>query len=167
LHWEVDVEWRVQFDADVSFTTGGDLSVRGFRLDLPGHETSQGEVAGLLVRSLALTMVDWVRVSGMEVIPEAHKGSRGGPSDPGTEFEIDRLMMAGNTGTYVDNTQLLAAGIPTVEHLTGLAQIPVHGARFTTAPPAFVGLGTFPVRAFALLPDEKTGPEASTARGLP
>lgn len=31
---------------------------------------------------------------------------------------------------------LLAAGIPIVEHLTGLGQLPPRGARFTAAPPA-------------------------------
>ena len=48
---------------------------------------------------------------------------------------------------------LLAAGIPVVEHLTGLDQLPPTGARFTAAPPRVVGFGTFPVRAYAALPD--------------
>lgn len=47
---------------------------------------------------------------------------------------------------------LLDAGVPIVEHLTGLDQLPIHGARFTAAPPRVVGFGTFPVRAFAVLP---------------
>jgi kynurenine formamidase len=46
---------------------------------------------------------------------------------------------------------LLAAGIHVVEHLTGLGQLPPHGASFTAAPPAIEGFGTFPVRAFAVL----------------
>ncbi|EFV15018.1 cyclase family protein [Segniliparus rugosus] len=44
---------------------------------------------------------------------------------------------------------LLAAGIPIVEHLTGLGQLPPHGATFTAVPPRVEGFGTFPVRAFA------------------
>ncbi|NEM92128.1 cyclase family protein [Galbitalea soli] len=47
---------------------------------------------------------------------------------------------------------LLAAGIHVVEHLTGLAALPATGARFTAAPPAVEGFGTFPVRAFAIVP---------------
>jgi kynurenine formamidase len=47
---------------------------------------------------------------------------------------------------------LLAAGIPVVEHLTGLAEVPPHGARFTAAPPRWSGVGTFPVRAYAVVP---------------
>lgn len=46
---------------------------------------------------------------------------------------------------------LLAAGIPVVEHLTGLEQLPPSGARFT-AVPRTEGPGTVPVRAFAQLP---------------
>jgi arylformamidase len=47
---------------------------------------------------------------------------------------------------------LLAAGIPVVEHLTNLAQVPPSGATFTAVPPRVEGFGTFPVRAFAVLP---------------
>jgi kynurenine formamidase len=47
---------------------------------------------------------------------------------------------------------LLAAGIPVVEHLTGLENLPPTGARFTAAPPRVAGFGTFPVRAYAAVP---------------
>lgn len=47
---------------------------------------------------------------------------------------------------------LLAAGVHVVEHLTNLGALPPRGARFTAAPPAVEGFGTFPVRAFAELP---------------
>jgi kynurenine formamidase len=49
------------------------------------------------------------------------------------------------------HTGLLAAGIHVVEHLTNLGEVPAQGARFTAAPPAVEGFGTFPVRAFAVL----------------
>ena len=39
-----------------------------------------------------------------------------------------------------------------VEHLTGLEQLPPTGARFTAVPPRVEGFGTFPVRAFAAVP---------------
>ena len=48
---------------------------------------------------------------------------------------------------------LLAAGIPVVEHLTGLDQLPPTGVQFTAAPPRVAGFGTFPVRAYAALPE--------------
>jgi kynurenine formamidase len=49
------------------------------------------------------------------------------------------------------HTTLLAAGIPIVEHLRGLDQLPPHGFRFHAAPPRFRAVGTFPVRAYAVV----------------
>lgn len=47
------------------------------------------------------------------------------------------------------HTVLLRAGIPIIEHLRGLEQLPATGARFTAVPPKVSGMGTFPVRAYA------------------
>ncbi len=44
---------------------------------------------------------------------------------------------------------LLGAGIPVVEHLTRLDQLPDDGFEFFAVPAKVRGLGTFPVRAFA------------------
>jgi arylformamidase len=51
------------------------------------------------------------------------------------------------------HTALLAAGIPIVEHLCGLDQLPASGFRFHAAPPQVVGIGSFPVRAYAVVAD--------------
>ena len=297
-------QYRAEFDAQVNFTNGGSLQVQGFRVDVPGPQVSEAEVGQLFVSSLGLLMSERIALSGLRIFPEAHKGTRGGPSDtavsvtasrrlidlshvitqgmttypglpgpeiephltraesratyaPGTEFEIDRISMVGNTGTYLDtpyhryagghdlsalplekaadlpavvirtagdgqravdvgalapfdvtgkavllhtggdehfgtslyaheapfltaagarwlaghgaalvgidainidavedlsrpaHSILLAAGTVIVEHLTGLGQVPPHGARFTAAPPLIDRFGTFPVRAFA------------------
>ena len=48
------------------------------------------------------------------------------------------------------HTILLRAGIPIVEHLTSLEKLPAAGFRFFAAPAKFRGVGTFPVRAFAI-----------------
>jgi kynurenine formamidase len=50
------------------------------------------------------------------------------------------------------HSNLLAAGIPIVEHLTGLEQLPVDGFTFTALPAPFRGTGTFPIRAVATIP---------------
>jgi len=63
---------------------------------------------------------------------------------------IDEIIERGERPVH---TVLLAAGIPIVEHLTGLDLVPDTGARFTAAPPRFAGFGTFPVRAYVQLPD--------------
>ncbi|HYF23380.1 MAG TPA: cyclase family protein [Caulobacteraceae bacterium] len=47
------------------------------------------------------------------------------------------------------HTRLLGAGVLIVEHLTNLGALPDRAFRFTAAPPKVVGMGTFPVRAFA------------------
>ena len=56
-------------------------------------------------------------------------------------------------GARPAHTLLLAAGIPVIEHLTGLDQLPPTGASITAVPLRDQGLGTVPVRAFARIPD--------------
>ncbi|WP_020520190.1 cyclase family protein [Catelliglobosispora koreensis] len=294
------IEHRVQFDADVTFSNGGGLQVQEFRLDIPGEDISEADLAALFVRHLGLLMVGAVTFRNVEILAEAHKGSRGGPSEtssgngkrlvelshvieegmttfpglpgpvlsahlsreasreryaPGTEFEIGSITMVGNTGTYLDSPYhrwadgadlsalplssladlpaivvraqsfsplsfapfdvagkavllhtgwdkhwrtpsyavdapylpgdaaqyladhgaalvgidsvnidnmtpdgqrpahsiLLRAGIPILEHLTGLDQLPVTGARLHAAPPLVRHFTTFPVRAYAVI----------------
>ncbi|WP_428961882.1 cyclase family protein [Micromonospora fluostatini] len=299
-------QWRARFDAEVSFANGGGLRTEGFRLDIPGPEIDDAELAALFVRHLGLLMVTEVRITNATVLAEAHKGGRGvAPASgtgrryvelshvvrdgmttlldwpapritdwlsredsrsryaPGTEFHVGRINMIANTGTYLDtpshryadgsdlsgvglerladlpgvvvrvpagtravdrlmlapyevagravllhtgwdvhfgtegysapeaphltgegarwlveagavlvgidsvniddmqpaapgtrpaHSTLLAAGVPIVEHLTGLAALPPEGFRFTAAPPMVAGMGTFPVRAFAVVP---------------
>ena len=64
---------------------------------------------------------------------------------------IDDISPAA-AGARPAHSLLLAAGIPIVEHLTGLANLPPTGARFTAAPPRVAAFGTFPVRAYASVP---------------
>jgi kynurenine formamidase len=64
-------------------------------------------------------------------------------------INIDQMVPNGPRPAH---TLLLDAGIPIVEHLTGLEQLPPTGARFTAAPVRFEGFGTFPVRAYAAVP---------------
>ncbi|CAB4718744.1 MAG: cyclase family protein [Actinobacteria bacterium] len=49
------------------------------------------------------------------------------------------------------HTTLLREGVPIVEHLTNLAVLPSSGFTFTAVPPKIEGLGTFTVRAHALV----------------
>lgn len=305
-------EYRAHFDARIEFQNGGGLAAEAFRLDVPGPDVDEAAVARLLVQHLGLALVGSVRVDGLTVVEEPHRGSRGvevAPAPavgaarvvdlshpiraglvtypglpaptirphltredsrtryaPGTEFAMDVIELIGNTGTYLDSpyhryadgsdlagldlatlvdlpaevyhltdalvpateargipaetfldrdlrgaavllhtgwdrhfgtpaygvgapfltpagvealvaagvalvgidslniddtesggeraahTGLLAAGIHVVEHLANLGALPPRGARFTAAPPAIEGFGTFPVRAFAMLP---------------
>jgi len=63
---------------------------------------------------------------------------------------IDSLNIDDTTGgTRPVHSVLLAAGIPIVEHMTGLEALPASGFRFSAVPPKIRGMGTFPVRAHA------------------
>ena len=54
-------------------------------------------------------------------------------------------------GTRPVHSVLLASGIPIVEHMTNLGALPLDGFRFHAAPPKIAGMGTFPVRAHAIV----------------
>ncbi len=83
-----------------------------------------------------------------------------------TESAARHLVEAGATLVGIDSlniddiadprrpvhTTLLAAGIPVCEHLTRLDTLPTTGFRFSAAPVAVEGMGTFPVRAWAAVP---------------
>ena len=85
-----------------------------------------------------------------------------------TEATVDALIEGGAVLVGIDSlnidstiggerpahTKLLANGIPIVEHLTNLDELPSSGATFTAVPPKLVELGTFTVRAFAIVPDD-------------
>lgn len=59
-----------------------------------------------------------------------------------------------STGERPAHSALLAAGIPIVEHLCHLDQVPSAGAAtFTAVPVKVSGMGTFPVRAFVTVTD--------------
>ena len=300
------MDYRVEFDFEITFTNGGGLSGTGFRLDIPGEDVPDAWIADALVGDLRLLMVGDVRISNRRVLAEAHKRGVGaapggarevstrrlvdlshpivegmttypglpvpsirphlrredskGKYAPGVTFAIDVIELCGNTGTYIDSpfhrhadgadlaalpldrihdlpgvridvtgsaslrigarellpydlreravlvhtglastwgtdaylrdnpflapdavehlvregaalvgidslnsdstadpsrpahSELLRAGIPIVEHLTGLEQLPIDGFRFSAVPAPVVGTGTFPVRAIASIP---------------
>jgi arylformamidase len=80
-----------------------------------------------------------------------------------TEASAQRLIEGGAALVGIDSlnidstadarrpvhTALLAAGIPIVEHMTGLAQLPDDGFEVTALPALVEGLGSFPVRVIA------------------
>ena len=55
------------------------------------------------------------------------------------------------TGERPIHTALLSAGIPIVEHLCRLGEIGGRPFTFFAVPPAVAGMGTFPVRALAIV----------------
>jgi kynurenine formamidase len=157
----------------------------GTYLDAPFHRFADGAdlasltldrlagLPGLVVRSTALA-IDADAVDGLDVAGKAvlvHTGWDRHWRTPRyledhpflTQAAARRLAESGAALVGIDShniddtrtrsrpvhTVLLGAGVPICEHLTNLAALPDRGFTFTAAPPRIVGMGTFPVRAFA------------------
>jgi len=142
----------------------------GTYLDPPAHRYRDGEdLAGMNLERMV--DLDGVQLAGRAILIETgHSDQWGTPgyfvdhpylTDDAVEFLVSaKPSLVGIDSLNIDSTHtgrrpahswLLAARIPVVEHLTGLDQLPDSGFRFTAAPPAVQGMGTFPVRAFAVV----------------
>ena len=126
--------------------------------DLPGVVIDGTNAPRVDVRGCAvLFRTGWSRHFGTEAYGRGH---------PHLTAETARALIAGGAALVgidslnIDDTsdksrtvhtQLLERDIPIVEHLTALDQLPASGFRFFAVPAKFAGVGSFPVRAFALL----------------
>jgi arylformamidase len=129
------------------------VDVRGARrLGVTSAALAPHDVAG---RAVLLHTGDSARFGAPDYVADAHFLTRDGAQalvDRGASLvgidaaNIDDMA----DGTRPAHTLLLDAGIPIVEHLTGLdALSPAAAIAFTAVPPMVEGMGTFPVRAFA------------------
>ncbi|MEV4115481.1 cyclase family protein [Nonomuraea sp. NPDC049695] len=135
-------------------------------VDLPGLVVRGGEGRqvvideGLDVRGKAVLIhTGWDRHFGTDAYLHGHPylapGSAQWLAEQGAALVgIDSLNIDDTPphGERPAHSILLKAGIPLVEHLTGLAELPSGGFRFHAAPPMVAGMGTFPVRAYAIVP---------------
>ncbi|MFI7614308.1 cyclase family protein [Nonomuraea terrae] len=152
-------DYRASFDAAIAFGNGGDLTVHGFRVDLPGPDATESEIAALFVASLGLLMTDAVELSDVRIFPEPHKGTRGGPSDrsraqgsPGSTalVELDRAASEGASFIWAPGGDLAAVPLSRSVDLPAVV-VRVAGA---TARAIDVGaLAAFDVRGHAVLLD--------------
>ncbi|MFG1710072.1 cyclase family protein [Nonomuraea sp. M3C6] len=164
-------DYRASFDAVIAFSNGGDLTVHGFRVDLPGPDTPKSEIAALFVASLGLLMTDTAELTNVRIFAEPHKGTRGGPSDrsrqdpssdraihnprshqgahnPGKVVELNHLPQEG--GTYLEAPYGDLLAIP----LSRTVDLPAVVVRVVGAerPAIDVGsLAAFDVRDHAVL----------------
>jgi arylformamidase len=148
------------------FPDGADLA--GLPLsaltDVPGVVIRAGErraieadaLDGIDVRGRAVLFhTGWDRHFGTPVYaveaPFLTAAAAGRLTDAGAALVgIDSLNIDSTDGNERPvHTALLAAGIPIVEHMTGLAQLPDHGFEVTALPAPVEGLGSFPVRVVA------------------
>ena len=72
----------------------------------------------------------------------------------------EKVALVGIDSLNIDDTSdltrpahsiLLGAGIPIVEHLCNIGELPARGFKFYAVPVKVKGFGTFPVRAFAVI----------------
>lgn len=163
----------------------------GTYLDTPFHRFAGGEdladvdvsrvaaLPGLVVRATDVLAVDADRFETLDVRGKAVMVHTGWSRHWGTEAyyadhpfltaaAAERLVERGAALVGIDShniddtrtrsrpvhTTLLRAGVPIVEHMTGLDALPDSPFRFYAAPPKVKGMGTFPVRAFAQIETE-------------
>jgi imidazoleglycerol-phosphate dehydratase len=114
---------RVKFDFEVDFSNGGGLQGQDFRLDIPGDDISDEELARYIVADLRLLMVGAVRIRNKSIITEAHKRR------PRREATIQRrtketeiTVRLGVDGTGQHN---IATGVGFLDHM--LTHVAVHG----------------------------------------
>ncbi|HEY6642333.1 cyclase family protein [Povalibacter sp.] len=153
------------------FADGEDLS--GLRLDvLAGLDALVVRVTGMAGRAIPRDALGALDVRGRAVLVHTGWASHwrtdqyfeGHPfltADAAEYLQASGAALVGIDSYNIDDTgdgrrpvhtALLGAGIPIVEHLRGLEQLPVSGLRFSAVPPKVRGMGTFPVRAFATFP---------------
>ena len=137
----------------------GVADLPGVCVDAPGPELGPEVIAGVdLLGRAVLFATGWDR--------HWRSDAYGDPDHPFVSAGlVDALVeggavLVGIDSVNIDDTRggarpahsgLLAAGIPVVEHLTGLDQLVGSQFRFFAVPPKVVGFGTFPVRAFAMV----------------
>lgn len=150
------------------FADGFDLA--GLKLeqvaDLPGvlvrvvgepeRRIGTGRFDGLDVRGKAVLIhTGWDRNWATPAYGEGHpfltaEGAAWLVENGASLVGIDSLNIDdGADGTRPAHTTLLRAGVPIVEHLTGLEQLPLNGFRFSAVPARVAGMATWPVRAYA------------------
>ncbi len=124
-----------------------------------GQEIDVGAFEGVVVRGKAvLVRTGWSRLWGSKRYFHGHPYLTGAAAEylaaeGAVHVGIDSLNIDSTAdGARPVHSCLLAAGIPITEHLTNLDALPGTGFRYFAVPVKVQGAGSFPVRAFALVP---------------
>ena len=116
---------RAVFDFRITFTNGGEINGRDFRLDVPGPDVGAAAAGLLLVRHLGLLMVDRVELDPFRVVEEPHRGGRGVEVEAATARRIVDLSHP------IHAARVTHPGLPgpeTTDHLTRAAADPAATA---------------------------------------
>jgi kynurenine formamidase len=135
--------------------------VEGLVIDATGRDgraIDEGYFQGLDLRDRAVLIR-----AGWDAHWRTPKYGEGAPfvTRRAAEFLVEAApALVGIDSVNIDDTQdgsrpahtlLLGAGIPIVEHLCNLNELPASRFRFHCVPVKFRGVGTFPVRAYAVI----------------
>jgi arylformamidase len=138
---------------------GSVAGVPGICIRIEGQEVTAEMVDALEVRGKALLLATgWDRHWRTDMYGDAtHPFLSGAAAEA---LVAHGVTLVGIDSVNIDDTRggsrpahtaLLGAGVPVVEHLTGLDDLVGRSFRFYAVPAPVRGLGTFPVRAFAEL----------------
>ncbi len=105
-------EYRVKFDFVVHFTNGGSLAAQDFRLDIPGSDIADDELAAYLIQDMRLLMAGQVDITNKQILEEPHK--RAAISTAGLPMGVH---MANKPGFYLNLTKKHPQYIAAVEAL--------------------------------------------------
>ena len=180
--WLAREESRAKYANQAEFHIGRIemIANTGTYLDAPSHRFAEGDDTSSLalekVAAVPAIVVDhgeaFPDVKGHAVLVRTNWSRNWGTSaylsgHPFlTKSDVEELASGGAVLVGIDSlniddtndlsrpahTILLRHGIPVLEHLTNLDQLPKSGFRLFAVPPKVKGMGTFPVRAFALIP---------------
>jgi arylformamidase len=133
----------------------------GVVIDPQGVAIDVADLEGRAVRGCAVLLrTGWDRLwrtpeYGSAEAPYLTRGGAAWLADEGAALVgIDSVNIdSANDPERPAHTILLGATIPIVEHLTGLASLPPQGFRFHAVPAPVRSMGTFPVRAYAVIED--------------
>jgi kynurenine formamidase len=145
--------------ASLDLASLADLDALVVRPDVSRRAIDASAFAGLDVRGRAVLVQTgwdrhWTTAQYFDGHPFLTQDAARWLADRGaTLVGIDSLNIDDTQdGERPAHTLLLAAGIPIVEHLCRLGELPAEGFRVSAVPPPFVGMGSFPARVWALLP---------------
>jgi kynurenine formamidase len=124
-----------------------------------GRSIGAEAFTGLALKGRAvLVRTGWSAHFGTEAYGRGHPFLTGAAAD---HLLSSGVALVGIDSLNVDDTAggerpvhtlLLRAGIPILEHLRGLEQLPREGFQLHAVPAPFRGMTSFPVRAYAVLP---------------
>ena len=150
--------------AEIPLESLADLEGVVVRAQNTGRAISVKALQGIHVKGKAILIhTDWSQHWRTDQYFEGHpfltKDAAEFLAESGAAFVgIDTYNIDDTTdGTRPVHTTLLGNRIPICEHMCGLGNLPDSGFRFHAAPVKVKGMGTFPVRAYAIL-DEKQSP---------